>query len=115
MSVKYWEWVLALIAGGTLGVAGKFFWRLIRRLTSAPEAGVGRTIYLEPQRAQEILRGLERKREETLQEIDNRYADRRRDFLAYLDAQSDAITADLKRKQQAEVDSRTEKKPPGST
>ena len=110
-----WEWIIAVTAGGILGVAGKFFWKLIRRLTFAPEAGVGRTIYLEPQRAKEILRELERKREETLQEIDSRYADRRRAFLDYLDAQSDAITADLRRKQQAEIDSRAEKKPPGST
>ena len=110
-----WEWVFALITGGILGVAGRVVWKLIRRLTSAPEAGVGRTIYLEPPRAKEILHELEKKREETLQEIDSRYADRRRDFLEYLDAQSDAITADLKRKQQAEIDSRTEKKPPGST
>jgi hypothetical protein len=95
-----WEWILALTAGGVLGVAGRFFWKLCRRLLS-PSPGEGfnpsDTIYLEPSRAKEILRDLERKREETLSEIDIKYADRRRDFLAYLDAQREAIIADLRK------------------
>ena len=100
------DWVVAATAGGILGVAGKFFWGLVKRLMRSPSAGDEQQIlgkvYLEPSRAKEILNDLARKREETLKEIDNRYADRRRDFLEYLDAQREQIIRDLRDRQARE-------------
>lgn len=101
------DWVVAATAGGILGVAGKYFWGLVKRLMRSPSAGGATddllgTVYLEPSRAKEILNDLARKREETLKEIDNRYADRRRDFLQYLDAQREQIIRDLRDRQARE-------------
>jgi hypothetical protein len=90
-----WEWLLAISSGAILGVAGKFFWQLIRRLNS-PRGEAGKTVYLEPSRAKDLIHVLDKEMERTLQEIDRGYAARRRDFTTYLDAQRDAIAADLK-------------------
>jgi hypothetical protein len=127
-----WEWVAVLAAGGALGIAARFAWGLVLRLLGLASAGrpdglpsledldgedsLSRKVYLEPQRAKELLRDLERKKEQTLSEIDQRYADRRRDFLEYLDAQREQIVRDLQRRQQQEQQQRTvnHTKPPGS-
>lgn len=108
------ELLLSFGVGGLLALVCRPILRwLVRRL--AAKSATSPTIYLEPQRAKEILFDLEQKREKTLAEIDHRYADRRSEFLAYVDAQRNAIAAELKRKHDvAAAANGAEKKPPGS-
>lgn len=125
MSCESSTLVAALVGGALLGTVGRLIWSLVRRLfrASPPHDGLPsladlpegednldlmRKVYLEPKRAKELLRELERKKEQTLSEIDARYADRRRDFLAYLDGQREQIVRDLKRRQQEERQQRTD-------
>lgn len=96
-----WEWIGALVVGGVLGVGARWFWRLFRALVpgSAPsEVDLAKKVYLEPTRAKEILRDLDKKKEQTLSEIDRGYADRRRELLSYLEGQREQIIRDLNRK-----------------
>lgn len=93
--------LLALVAGCVAGLGGGWLVRLLRSLGARrqhPGDSPRDTVYLEPSRAKEILRELERRKEDTLSEIDRSYADRRRDFLSYLEGQREQIFRDLQRK-----------------
>jgi len=97
------DWIVAMLAGSIVGLAIGFCGRLFKRLrggsTVPTETELAGKVYLEPSRAQEILREIEKKKQHTLKEIDSRYSDRRRDFLEYLDGQREAIIRDLHQRQ----------------
>jgi len=89
-----WEWVLGITAGGALGWLGRWAWGLLR---DSGAIQVRPTIYVEPTKAKELIRDLDRRKEQTLSEIDGKYLRARAEFNDYLLAQRERIVRDLKR------------------